>query len=240
MLNRDVADIGFVGSDKLEELQLSGRYQNLSREPIASANCSLVAAGRFDSRVLQQRDRIATSYPNMTNRWLAEYFFAVPNSVSITFCPSGSVEAYVDLGVADVVVDIREKGETLRANNLPFYVEIEPITTDVVYRDSTKPKEAELDLSGLYAALKRIDKRKIPVGTFTEERWKSNKSLTELMFDDPNVLVKKIGSESAEFIQDLVKRDGRALVYEAQDVIYALAVALSSLDRSLIEALNKL
>lgn len=229
-----------MGSDKLDEAVLGGRWRNMARVTIANADCSLVAAGLSDSRVVQVEDEIVTSYPFMARRWLDQEFGNVPNNIRISYVPKGSVEAYVRLGVGDAIVDIRESGKTLLENGFSYWKEIEPITTEMIWRDPSKQPEPELDVAGLYAALARIRDRKVLPGTYRESRWKVGKTLTQLMFNDPNEVVKKFGSESAEWTAEFATKSGEGLVAESQDVLYSMAVGLESLDRNLIEALNRL
>ena len=230
--------MGFVGSDKIDEAQLGCRYNNLSDQIIADAGCSLVVASNDEyERPISRNARIATSYPNLTRWWLNGSIWASPGP-KIVEVPSGSVEAYVKLGVADTIVDIRESGQTLDDNSLSYFREIEPITTRLVWRSGEY--EPELNVDRLYEALRGIERRKIPVGYFRERRHVIGATTTQLLYNSRNELVKKLSSEMGEFVQALVLESENGLVNEGQDVLYAIAVALSSADRSLIESLNKL
>ncbi len=133
-----MADVGFVGSDKLDEAALGGRWQNIARLTIADAGCALVAASPQNSEVVTVLDRVATSYPSLASEWFDERFAALSQRPTITYVPSGSVEAYVELGVADVIVDIRETGKSLVENGFGFVEEIRPITTELVWRNPAK------------------------------------------------------------------------------------------------------
>jgi ATP phosphoribosyltransferase len=63
--------------------------------------------------------RVATSFPNVTKRYLAEHK-ANPHLVNL----GGSVEIMITLGVADAIVDLVETGSTLAANRLRVLAEI--------------------------------------------------------------------------------------------------------------------
>ncbi len=63
--------------------------------------------------------RVATSFPNITTRYLHEHK-AETHLVEL----SGSVEVMISLGVADAIVDLVETGSTLAANRLRILTEI--------------------------------------------------------------------------------------------------------------------
>jgi ATP phosphoribosyltransferase len=233
-LNNGFADVGFVGSDKIDEQQLAGRWRNIGDQIVASAKCDLVVAG--GDQYGRVGKRIATSYPYLPQRWLHSRMWGYKPDIVVT--PSGSVEAYVGMAACDTVVDIRESGKTLADNELAVLEEIEPISTKLVWREGDK--EPELDVNGLYAALSRINGSKRPVGYYQEDRHLIGKSVTAKLFNSRNALVKKLGEEVAEVIQDVVKENGYGLVLEASDLIYVLSVALCSQGKSLIEVLNNL
>jgi len=66
-----------------------------------------------------QGARIATSFPVITKRWLADRGVSA-HMVEL----SGSVEVMISLGVADAIVDLVETGSTLAANRLRVFDEI--------------------------------------------------------------------------------------------------------------------
>ena len=74
---------------------------------------------RSSSAAELDKKRIATSFPNVTKRYLAEHG-ATAHLVSL----SGSVEVMIQLGVADAIVDLVETGSTLAANRLRILEEI--------------------------------------------------------------------------------------------------------------------
>lgn len=107
------ADFGIVGEDVLYE-------QNKSLAITKKLNfgqCSLVLAAPKNSQITTIADlnnkRLATSYPNLTKRFLAKN-----NLNAEIVILSGSVEVAPALGLADAVVDITQTGRTLKENNL--------------------------------------------------------------------------------------------------------------------------
>lgn len=228
-LNAGFADIGFVGSDKIDEAQLGGRWSNMASASIPSAECWMVLAAKTPFCELGEL-RIATSYPNLTSEWLMRK----PEEISakdarVVLETSGATEGYFGVNGTNSIVDIREKGKTLYDNGYSSAEEIEPIKTKMIWRIGRE--EPVLSLNGLCGALNRIQGRNLSGTTETT---------TGLLLKDRNELVKKLGSEMSEFIADLASGSDNGLVDEAQDVIYALSIALESRNKSLIEALNKL
>lgn len=107
------ADLGICGLDVLRE---SGRQLH---EPLLLpfGFCRLSVAGRPDSLRTPLRyasqPRIATKFPRLTR-----HFFQ-SRGVNAEVIPlNGSVELGPVLGLADLIVDIVETGNTLRANGL--------------------------------------------------------------------------------------------------------------------------
>lgn len=107
------ADFGIVGEDVLYE-------QNKSLDTIKKLNfgqCSLVLAVPKNSNITTIVDinnkRLATSYPNLTKKFLTEN-----NLNAEIVILSGSVEVAPALGLADAVVDITQTGRTLKENDL--------------------------------------------------------------------------------------------------------------------------
>lgn len=125
-----LADIGFVGSDKLNEKRLGGEWRDIDSRPAFDAGCVMVAAARM-LPVVEPGGDIATSYPNTTINWLEAINFPKPKLIVV----GGSVEAYGSplWKAARSIVDIRESGESLAANGEPYYMPIGSVTTDIVW-----------------------------------------------------------------------------------------------------------
>jgi ATP phosphoribosyltransferase len=107
------ADIGIVGRDVVEE---SGRdvYEPLL---LGFGQCRLVVAGPIDvghvPLRLRPNVRVATKYPRLAR----DYFVGQGLSVEIVTL-RGSVELAPMTGLADLIVDLVDTGQTLRDNGL--------------------------------------------------------------------------------------------------------------------------
>ncbi len=111
-----VADIGIVGSDLLAE-QNRELYELVD---LGFGQCRLVVAEPADSKKPHGlKPRIATKYPNMTERFFAEK--GVPIEIIKLY---GSVELAPLVGLADQIVDLTETGKTLKAQGLKIVDEI--------------------------------------------------------------------------------------------------------------------
>ena len=114
------ADLGIVGKDILLE-QEPDVYEPLD---LGFGFCRLVVA---EPEELWRRDdpakwswvRVATKYPNLTERYFSERGIQVE-----LIRLDGSVELAPLVGLADRVVDLVQSGETLRANGLVEVAEI--------------------------------------------------------------------------------------------------------------------
>jgi len=113
MVQYGAADIGICGLDKLRE-NGSSVYEPLLM-PAVQARISLCGPADRPQTPLryESQPRVATSYPNITQRFFRERGI---NAEVIKM--HGSVELAPLLGLADLVVDVVETGETLRENGL--------------------------------------------------------------------------------------------------------------------------
>lgn len=115
-----VCDLGIVGQNVAEEAALSGfndrtAYQSLL--PLDFGHCRLSLAVPDEGGPAAPADlagsRIATTYPYLLNRYLAEQDI---EAEIVTL--SGSVEIAPSLGTADAICDLVSTGSTLAANRL--------------------------------------------------------------------------------------------------------------------------
>ncbi|HHM04841.1 MAG TPA: ATP phosphoribosyltransferase [Gammaproteobacteria bacterium] len=104
------ADLGVAGKDVLMEHDGSGLYEPLD---LNIARCRLMLAGPPGTRISEVRPRIATKYVSATRR----YFAARGRQVEIIKL-YGSMELAPIVGLADLIVDVVDTGNTLRANGL--------------------------------------------------------------------------------------------------------------------------
>ncbi len=115
------ADLAVVGRDTCLEFNAASGMQNipsLLQTFNGVAACRICIAGRPDAAPWRERDlnglRFATSVPGILERWLAAREIT-PASVLVR---SGGVEATVEQGRADVICDLVQSGNSLRANGL--------------------------------------------------------------------------------------------------------------------------
>ncbi|MEM9838700.1 MAG: ATP phosphoribosyltransferase [Pseudomonadota bacterium] len=114
------SDAGIVGGNVYEEEQASGRLTRTMGTvvPLGFSRCRLCIALPKEHQYTGPSDftgmRIATSYPALTDAWLAEHGVEGARSVIM----NGAHEIAPRLGVADAVCDIVSTGGTLDANGL--------------------------------------------------------------------------------------------------------------------------
>lgn len=145
-----IADVGIVGRDVLIErdydlmVPLDLRIGKC-RMCVASVGTETLdqRAARGDSGVL----RVATKFPSITRAHFRSRGFQVE-----TVLVQGSVELAPTTGLADVIVDLVQSGETLRQNGLDELETICEVSTLLVAnRSNYKSKYREL--KGLIASL---------------------------------------------------------------------------------------
>ncbi len=129
-------DLGITGSDLVDE---SGR-EVTARMPLGVGRCKLSLCVPLDSDIespaqLEGR-RVATSFPNVTTRYLQPQCRNV-HLVSL----SGSVEIMIAMGVADAIVDLVETGSTLAANRLRILEDIGQYETVLIQNPTTRHSE---------------------------------------------------------------------------------------------------
>lgn len=122
-------DLGITGADLVAESGVT----LVHRLDLGIGSCRLALCVADDSAVTDPRQlagrRIATSFPRITRRWLAD------RGVDAHFVElSGSVEIMISLGVADAIVDLVETGSTLSANRLRVVAELGRYQTVLVQR----------------------------------------------------------------------------------------------------------
>jgi ATP phosphoribosyltransferase len=104
------ADIGVVGKDLLMEYGSEGFYEPLD---LRLARCRLMTAAPKGARLDQGRLRVATKFVNVTRQ-----FFAARGRQVDVIKLTGALELSPSMGLADVIVDIVDSGNTLKANGL--------------------------------------------------------------------------------------------------------------------------
>lgn len=119
------ADLGVVGRDVL----LERGYDLYAPVDLGIGVCRMVVAGLPDAAEppMGRTLRVATKFPNVASR-----HFATRGRQVETIYVQGSVELAPLTGLADVIVDLVESGETLRQNGLVVHEDICPISSVVV------------------------------------------------------------------------------------------------------------
>ncbi len=130
-------DLGITGSDLVDEMA----PDLTTRLSLGIGKCRLAICVPEDMPIKSAADlrgrRIATSFPNVTKRYL-DGLGVEAHMVRL----SGSVEIMVTLGVADAIVDLVETGSTLVANRLQIFEEIGVYETVVV--QNTDQRQSDL------------------------------------------------------------------------------------------------
>lgn len=117
-----VCDLGIVGTNVLEEAALERRTNGAGvgyavERPLDFGGCRLAIALPEERAYAGAHDlqglRIATSYPQLTKRFLAGQQI----TAEVVYL-SGSVEIAPRLGLADAICDLVASGSTLEANKL--------------------------------------------------------------------------------------------------------------------------
>ena len=118
------ADLGIAGKDVLMESQDDGLYELLD---LGICKCKLMVAGKSMLSSRGQRLKVATKYVNA-----AQQYFAQQGKQVEIIKLYGSMELAPITGLADLIVDLVDTGNTLRANGLKPLEHIEDISSRLV------------------------------------------------------------------------------------------------------------
>jgi ATP phosphoribosyltransferase len=139
------ADLGVAGKDVLMEHGGNGLYEPVD---LGIARCRLMVAGPEQGVPRTRRLRIATKYIQSTRRYYADR----REQVEIIKL-YGSMELAPLVGLADLIVDVVDTGNTLRANGLVPLEHIADISSRlIVNKAAMKMKHARI--TGLIAGIK--------------------------------------------------------------------------------------
>ena len=131
------ADVGGAGKDVLMEQGGHGLYEPID---LGIARCRLMVAGHPDASLEGRRLRVATKFVNITRR----HFAGKGRQVDLIKL-YGSMELAPLVGLADVIVDLVDTGNTLRANGLEPLEQIADISSRlVVNKASMKLRHREI------------------------------------------------------------------------------------------------
>ncbi|MDY0406820.1 ATP phosphoribosyltransferase [Virgibacillus sp. 179-BFC.A HS] len=119
------ADIGVVGKDNILEAD-ADIYELLD---LRLGKCKFCVAGPKNTPPLERVDQltVASKYPRV-----AKQYFLKKGIPIETIKLNGSVELAPIIGMADVIVDIVETGNTIRENGLKIIADIKDISTRLI------------------------------------------------------------------------------------------------------------
>ncbi|HKJ50597.1 MAG TPA: ATP phosphoribosyltransferase, partial [Gammaproteobacteria bacterium] len=132
------ADLGVAGKDVLVEHGGEGLYERLD---LKIAPCRMMTAGFAGQPLPRSRLRVATKYPQITRR----FFLDQGRQVELIKL-YGSMELAPMVGLADVIVDLVDTGNTLKANGLVPLEHILDISSRlIINRASLKMKNRAIE-----------------------------------------------------------------------------------------------
>jgi ATP phosphoribosyltransferase len=118
------ADMGVSGKDMLLELGGAGLYEPLD---LNIARCRLMTAALKERALPQGRIRVATKFVNIAKRYFAEQ--GVQADVIKLY---GAMELAPLMDLADLIIDIVDTGNTLKANGMEPLDLIAPVSSRLV------------------------------------------------------------------------------------------------------------
>ena len=132
------ADIGVAGKDVLMEHGGDGLYEPLD---LKIAKCKLMTAGLVEERPrISSRLRVATKFTNVAK----QYFESRGEQIELIKL-YGSMELGPIVGLSDLIVDVVDTGNTLKANGLKPVDHIADISSRlVVNKAAMKMKHARI------------------------------------------------------------------------------------------------
>ncbi len=127
------ADLGVAGKDVLMEHGGAGVYEPLD---LCIARCRLMVAGRDTQTAPIGRLKIATKYVDSTRR----YYASKGQQVEIIKL-YGSMELAPLVGLADLIVDVVDTGNTLKANGLKPLEHIADISSRLIVNKASMKRK---------------------------------------------------------------------------------------------------
>jgi ATP phosphoribosyltransferase len=136
-VRQGAADIGVVGKDILLEQGAEGMYEPLD---LGIARCRLMTAAPVGWQAGSQRVRVATKFTGVARRFFAER--GIHADVIKLY---GAMELAPIMQLADMIVDIVDTGNTLRANGMePVDLIAEVSSRLVVNKAAMRAKHDEI------------------------------------------------------------------------------------------------
>jgi ATP phosphoribosyltransferase len=130
------ADMGIAGKDILMEYNGQALYEPLD---LQIAKCRMMLAGIKGKKLNSERTRVATKYVETTRN----YFAAQGKQVEIIKL-YGSMELGPVLGLADLIVDLVDTGNTLKANGLEALETIAYISSRLIVNKASMKMKPEI------------------------------------------------------------------------------------------------
>lgn len=146
------ADFGVAGKDVLLEHGASNLYELLD---LNIAKCRLMTAGVKGQPLPHRRLRIATKYVNVARRYFASQGVQV-DIIKLY----GSMELAPLVGLGDLIVDVVDTGNTLRANGLEPRDEICQVSSRLVVNQVSYKRKFPLFAPILQQLQDSVEKRK--------------------------------------------------------------------------------
>ncbi|MEE9327520.1 MAG: ATP phosphoribosyltransferase [Cocleimonas sp.] len=144
------ADLGVTGKDVLMEHGGEGLYEMLDLD---IARCKLMTAGFADKPLPEGQLKVATKFINCTR----DYFAKQGRQIEIIKL-YGSMELAPIVGLADIIVDVVDTGNTLKANGLVPLEHMADISSRIVVNSAsmkTKHKRLKTLLDQLKTAVEK-------------------------------------------------------------------------------------
>ena len=130
------ADVGVAGKDVLME---HGSHNVYELVDLGIARCRLMTAGIAGQPLPARRLRIASKYVNLTR----QYFASLGQQVDVIKL-YGSMELAPLVGLADLIVDVVDTGNTLRANGLEPRDTIMSVSSRLIVNKATYKRKSAL------------------------------------------------------------------------------------------------
>ncbi|MEH6457530.1 MAG: ATP phosphoribosyltransferase [Cocleimonas sp.] len=129
------ADLGVTGKDVLMEHGGEGLYEMLD---LKIACCKLMTAGYADRPLPEGQLKVATKFVNCTR----DYFAKQGKQIEIIKL-YGSMELAPIVGLADIIVDVVDTGNTLKANGLVPLEHMADISSRIVVNSASMKTKHE-------------------------------------------------------------------------------------------------
>jgi ATP phosphoribosyltransferase len=145
-----IADIGISGKDMI--MESSGDFYELYKMNIG--RCKMSVAGFKGKKVFKDDTilKVATKYPETARR----FFNSRGQKIKIIKL-NGSIELAPILGLSDVIVDIVETGNTLKANGLEVFEDMYDISA-VIISNKISYKFKRKEIKEIIELIRREDK----------------------------------------------------------------------------------